>query len=646
MRLFPSTATEFRTNGLGILSDVITCSVFQTLNAEFELEMQYPVDGIHFNEIAYRSIVTAKPQKLSDEQPFRIYRITKPLNGIVTFYARHLAYDMSGYAVNPFEASTLGLALVGLKENAVPACPFTLDSDKSVNTAFTLDLPRSLWGCLGGEAGSILALYKGEWEFDGFRAHLWNRRGADHGVSIRYGKNMTSYEQDMNCANVYTGVYPYWANGDTKVILPERVVNAEGTFDFTRILTLDLSQQFFEQPTEAQLRARAERYIVENEIGVPDVSWTVEFVQMEESAEYRDLALLERVSLGDTVKVEFERYGVSASARVVETEFNPLLDRFESITLGKVRANMADTIAKQQKEIDDKPSVTLVERIAKELSDSILNAVGGCVRLLDNNNDGMPDELYIADNPDPAQAVKVWRYNYQGWAASTNGYNGPFTMGATLDDGLLATFVTAAHLVAGTIASADGTSFYLNLDENVLRMAQLTNMQSSLSGDISNTLEAAKSYTNSSISTEVTNRNAAIAEEAGNRDEAIAAATGPLSDRIDGVEGTVSTSLIPLAEILNYIQVGDLGSGLYGVKIGKVDQVNAFKSIFTASALEFYENNVRTAFLSNQKLNAGTVRTAALELVESANMGDPSAVDWLVTLDQGYTIKYVGGGSS
>ena len=40
-----------------------------------------------------------------------------------------------------------------------------------------------------------------------------------------------------------------------------------------------------------------------------------------------------------------------------------------------------------------------------------------------------------------------------------NGYNGPFTMGATLEDGLLADFVTAAHLVAGTIASADGTSF-------------------------------------------------------------------------------------------------------------------------------------------------------------------------------------------
>lgn len=646
MKLFEASALDYSTNGIGILSDAVFCIVYQVLNGEYELQMEYPITGIHFDDIALRSIVTAKPDKISDEQPFRVYRITKPLNGIVTIYARHIAYDMNGYAVTPFTAASLGLALVGLKENSTPACPFTFNTDKSVSSDFAVNVPKSLWSCLGGSEGSVLDTYKGEWEFNNLSAYLHNRRGSNRGVTIRYGKNLTSYEQDANCEKVYTAVYPYWSNGTDLVVLPEKTVAAEGTFDFTRVMPLDLSGEFQEKPTEAQLRARAERYVEANEIGIPDVSWTIEFVQLEASEEYKDKAILERVSIGDTVTVEFEKYGVSASARAVECTFNVLLERYESVTLGKVKTNMADTIAAQQKEIESKPSVTLVQQIAEALSDSILNAVGGCVRLLDNNNDGMPDELYIADNPDPAQAVKVWRYNYQGWAASTNGYNGPYTMGATLDDGLLATFVTAAHLIAGTIQSADGTSFYLNLDENVLRMAQLTNMQSTLSGDITNSLAAAKSYTDSSVSSEVTNRNAAIAEEASSRDSAIASAAGTLSDRIDGVESDVSEALIPLGEILNYIQAGDLGGGLYGVQIGKVDQVNAFQAIFTASALEFYENGTLTAFLSNHKLNAETVRTAALELVESANMGDPTAVDWLITLDNGYTIKYVGGGSS
>ena len=643
MRLFQSTATNFTTNGLGMITDSLSCIVIQVLNGEYELQMEYPVDGIRYADLTLRAIILAKPDRISDEQPFRIYRITKPLHGIITVYARHIAYDMAGYAVSPFEAASLGLALVGLKENAVPACPFTFNTDKSVSSDFTVSTPKSLWSCLGGSEGSILDTYRGEWEFSGFSAYLHNRRGSNRGVSIRYGKNLTSYEQDQNCSNVYTAVYPYWSNSTDLVTLTEKTVPVDGTFDFVRVLPLDLSGSFQEKPTEAQLRTRAQTYIDANEIGVPDVSWTVEFVQLEASEEYKDKAILEQVFLGDTVTVEFEKYNVSATARAVEVQFNVLLNRYDSITLGKVKTNMADTIAAQQKEIDSKPSRTVVEQIAEALSDSILNAVGGCVRLLDTNNDGMADELYIADNPVPAQAVKVWRYNYQGWAASESGYNGPFTMGATLDHGLLATFVTAAHLVAGTIASADGTSFYLNLDENVLRMAQLTNMQTTLSGDISNSLAAARSYTDSSVASEVTNRNSAIAEEASSRDSAIAAATGTLSDRIDGVESDVSAALVPLNEILNYIQAGDLGGGLYGVKIGKIDQVNAFKSIFTASALEFYENDTLTAFLSNQKLNAGTVRTAALELVESANMGDPSAVDWLVTLDQGYTIKYVGG---
>ena len=643
MKLFASSATTYTTNGLGILSDAISCIVYQVLNGEYELQMEYPVDGIHFSEIAQRSIITAKPDKISDEQPFRVYRITKPLNGIVTIYARHIAYDMSGYAVTPFTAASLGLALVGLKANATPSCPFTFQTDKSVSSDFAVKVPKSLWSCLGGSEGSILDTYRGEWEFDGLSAYLHNKRGSNRGVSIRYGKNLTSYEQDINCENVYTAVYPYWSNGTDLVTLTEKTISVEGTFDFVRVLSLDLTSSFQEKPTEAQLRTRAERYITENDIGVPDISWKVEFVQMEASEEYKGKAILEHISLGDTVTVEFEKYGIEATARAVEVQFNVLLDRYDSVTLGKVKTNMADTIVAQQKEIETKPSVTLVEQITNALTESILGALGGCVRLLDNNNDGMPDELYIADNPDPTQAVYVWRFNYMGWAGSSNGYNGPFVMGATIPDGLLATFVTAAHLVAGTIQSADGQSFYLNLDENVLRMAMVSNLETTLSTDITNSLNTAKAYTDSSVSTEVANRNTAIAAEATSRDEAIASASGTLSDRIDGVENDVANSLIPLNEILNYIQVGDLGSGLYGVKIGKVDQANAFKSIFTASALEFYENGTLTAFLSNQKLNAGTVRAANLELVENADMGDPSAVDWLVTMDNGFTIKYVGG---
>lgn len=648
MKLFASTATSFLTNGLGILSDALSAVVSQELNGQYELKVQYPVFGIHAGEIEQRCIITAKPDRMSDEQPFRVYRVTKPMNGIFTVYARHLVYDLGGIVVNPFTASTLGDALTGLVANASTTCPFTFNSDKTVATGLTVEAPKSIWSLLGGTEGSILDVYRGEWEFNGYSCYLWNQRGTNRGVTIRYGKNMTGYEQDLDASGIYTGVYPYYSMNGTVVTLTEKILNVSGTFDFTRILSLDLTDRFQDAPTESQLRSMAQSYINANELGTPEISWRVEFVQLELAAEYEDKAFLEKIVLGDSVTVEFEKYGTHATARVVAVEFNVLSDRYETITLGKVKANMATTIAAQQKEIDEKPSLTLTEAIAKALSDSILNALGGCVRLLDTNNDGMADELYIADNVDPAQAVKVWRWNYQGWAASTQGYSGPYTMGATLEDGLLATFVTAAHLVAGTISSADGTSFYLNLDENVLRMSQVTEMQTTLTGSITDALDTAKDYADSAVADEALVTDQKIAAEAANRDSAIADATDGIADHIDEVEANVNSALIPMNELLQYIQVGNIGTEQdpqYGVKIGKVDLTTAFKSVFTATALEFYEQNVRTAFLSNQKLNATTLRAAALELVESSDMADETAVDWLVTMDNGFTVKYVGGGS-
>ena len=646
MKLYSPTATDFTNNGLGTLVDAVSCLVNQKINGEYELTMKYPVTGQHYEDIVLRSIVTAKVDAISDDQPFRIYRITKPLNGIVTIYARHIAYDMSGIVISPYEADYLGLALSGIKTNATTDCPFSFETDKAVASPFKLSTPKNLWMMLGGSEGSILDKYKGEWEFDGYKAKLWNRRGSDRGVTIRYGKNMTNVEQDANCSNVYTGVYPYWYNAetDTLVQLPERIIRAAGTYGFDRILSLDLTEFFENVPTEEQLRERGEAYIVNNDIGVPTVSWKVEFVTLEQSEEYKGMRLLESIYLGDTVTVQFEKMGIDAQARAVEIQYNALLERYESVTLGSIKNNFADTVLAQQKEIAKKPSRTLVESIVNTLTDGILGTLGGSVRLIDTNNDGMPDELYIADNPDPAQAVKVWRFNYEGWAASSSGYNGPFTMGATLDSGLLATTITAAHLTAGTIQSADGASFYLNLDENILRMAALTTIENNISS-VDNRIDGMEESVDERISEVEGSVDTRINSVEQSVDTQLTNISSKVDDRVSAVEANVNAKLEPLSELTDYIQVGNLGTAdnpLFGVKIGKAEWSNLFKSIFTAAALEFYEGNELTTFLSNRKLNTNTIRTAMLELVAQANMADPDSVDWQVTLDNGFTIRYVG----
>lgn len=449
-------------NGLGILADAMSCKVTQELNGQYELELHYPVEGIHYGEIALRAILRATVGPDGKLQPFRVYRIVPGMNGTAAIYARHIAYDLGGYVVSPFTAADAPSAVAAIKSHAMPTdFPFALTTDKATVATMSVTVPSSAWGLLGGQQGSLLDVYGGEYEFDEWAVRLLARRGADRGVSVRYGKNLTDLTQDASCANCYTGAVPYWrGNGITVTAAP---VYAEGDFGYTRLMPLDLSTNFEQQPTQAQLQAAAASYVKRNRIGVPAVSWDVKLALLAQSSGYEDVAFLEQIYLGDTVGVYFHRLGVDAKARVNKIVWDCLLERYDSVALGSVKANIAATIAGQQKEIDAKPSASLVEKISASLTAALLGANGGSVRLLDTNGDGEPDELYIADDPDPTKAKKVWRFNYEGWAASSTGYNGPFVMGATFEDGLMAWMVTAAHLVAGTISSEQG-NFFINLD--------------------------------------------------------------------------------------------------------------------------------------------------------------------------------------
>lgn len=445
--LFPSAATEFKTQGLGALSDAISCYVTEERNGEYELEMEYPVDGIHFSEIAKRCILLAIPSPYRLPQPFRIYRITKPLNGVCTIYAQHISYDLSKTPLNPFTAANAPAAMNGLSANAAIPSEFTFWTDKATAANFAVTVPSKTRGVLGGQAGSILDVYGGEYEWDNFTVKLHNQRGNDSGVVIRYGKNLTDLEQDENISNVLTGIYPYWTDTDGNLVVCDpKIVDAPGTYDFQAVDPVDFSQDFDEQPTPAQLQARAKSYVQANNIGIPVVSISVSFVQLEQTEEYKDLALLEKCDLCDTVTVQFEKIGVNAKAKIVKIVTDVLLERYDSVEVGDARTNIADTASGQQQEIQKRPTSSVVENIASQITAAILGAKGGAVRLLDTNNDGVPDTLYIADNPDPTQAQKVWRFNYEGWGASKTGYNGPFTIAAGIEDGLYADFITAGTL--------------------------------------------------------------------------------------------------------------------------------------------------------------------------------------------------------
>lgn len=451
--LFAANTTKFDTNGIGALADAVSCIVTEERNGMFELEMQYPITGLHYSEIELSSIILAVPGDGRDKQPFRIYKITKPLNGIVTVYAQHISYQLSHIPCMPFSAGSAGLALAGFKTYAAEACPFEFWTDVTTVGNYSQVIPASIRSRLGGVEGSILDTYGGEYEWDGYTVKLHASRGADNGVTLRYGKNITDLTQEENISSTITGVCPYWAGTDgITVTLPEKVLSAENAanFPYPRTVPLDLSGEFEEKPTVEELRAKAQAYISKSGIGVPAISLDVSFVALWQTEDYKDIAPLERVRLCDTVTVMFEKLGVSAKAKVISTVYNVLLDRYDHIEIGDAKSTLAGTIASTNQTVAEKTSSSFLQAAVDRATGWITGANGGYVVMCKDAN-GQPYEILIMDTPNIETAQKVWRWNSGGLGYSKNGYAGPYSLAMTQDGAIVADFITAGTLNANVV---------------------------------------------------------------------------------------------------------------------------------------------------------------------------------------------------
>lgn len=448
--LFSADATSFNNNGLGALADCTSCKVTEKRNGEYILTMQYPLDGIHFKDIQKSCIIWVKPSDGANNQAFRIYKTKKPINGIVTIEAEHISYQLSMIPVMPFTAESASAALQGLKTNAAEPCPFFFYTDKQTIATYTQEQPASIRSRLGGVSGSILDVYGGEYEFDNYDVHLWANRGSDKGVTIRYGKNLIDLKQEENIQNVVTGVVPFFANEDTLVTLPEKVVESEyvDLYPYPRTVILDLSSEWTDEvPTVEQLRQRAQKYIEDNDIGIPKVSIDVSFIALWQTEEYKDIAPLERVNLCDTVTIIFEKLGIEVKAKVISTEYDVLRERYTKIEVGDAKSTLATTIVNIDSTTNTKiqTATSFLQKAIVHATDMITGGLGGYV-YLKPNADGYPEEILIMDSPDIETAVNIWRWNKNGLGFSSNGYAGPYGTAITSDGQIVADYITAGTL--------------------------------------------------------------------------------------------------------------------------------------------------------------------------------------------------------
>ena len=503
--LFSEGQKTFNTNGMGRLSDAISCKVTEERNGQYELHMEYPIDGQLIEELRYSRIIYATPADGKSPQPFRIYRITKPLSGVVEIDAEHISYHMSHIPVLPFEAVGMDPAFEGLKNNSAEENPFTIEKEGAFGTAlansFKVAEPNNLRALLFGSEGSVIDTFGGEWEFDHFRAILHKERGKDRGVTIRYGKNLTDLKQEENIQNTYTGICPYWKglneDGTEQIVyLPEKVLHSTSAsnYPYQRTKVVDFSSEFQESPTAVELREKGEKYIKDNDIGTPTVSLDFSFIALHETQEYADMTRIYHINLCDTVTVLFPALNVSTKAKVVKTVYDVLLDRYESITIGAVQAYLSAALAASQEKAVEKAvaisnSTANADYVTKTTFNALSGAVGNAQRdiyhlqdfeeaitgvgggyvviTIDENK--QTDCLYILiDSPVLSAAKKVYRWNEEGLSYTAGGIEKGTWVNIAGSDGKL-----SAGFLKGIIQDAVNKNSW-NLESGVFSLSDET----------------------------------------------------------------------------------------------------------------------------------------------------------------------------
>lgn len=460
--LYNSNETDFSGGGVGFLSDCTRCVVTEERNGVYECEFSYPMDGRHYSEIEPDMIIKAKPNEMSDPQLFRIYRTSKPINGIVNFYCQHISYDLNVNVVDPFTLSgaTALTALQGILSHCYYQHSFTAQSTLSFSETHDLkvDKPKPARMCLGGSEGSVLDLFGGEYEFDNFNVKLHAARGQDTGVTILYGKNLTDITSDVNISSAYTAVYPYAVDEerDGLYTLTEKVIEAGNTnFGEPRVLSLDLTEKFNlpdEEITETKLRNLANAYITNNHISDVKQNIEISFVQLWQTPEYKDIALLQRVGLCDTVTVRYAKLGVSVKAKVIKTVYNSLTEKYEKVELGKAKSNFGMTLKQSVEQIEKEVArnKSAMQKAIENATKLITGQDGGYV-VMNTTADGHPYEILIMNTDDIQTATKLWRWNLGGLGYSSTGYSGKYGTAITMDGAIVADYITTGTLNAGLI---------------------------------------------------------------------------------------------------------------------------------------------------------------------------------------------------
>ena len=472
--LYKKSERQFLSNGIGRLDKhAFDDKVREELNGIYKLEFTYPIHAPHSKDIKNDNIVRATVP--DGEQPFFISRIVKK-DGYLRVTAYHLFYRLIWQLIEDINIVNLNgqASLNRVLENT----EFTGVSDITTTKNIRIVRYNAVEAILNpGKDNTLISRFGGELKRDKLTVMLMNRIGRtyeNNPVEIRYAKNLLSYEADIDSTNVATRVMPIGFDG---LLLPEKYVVKPGAdptdyktvkveYSSIRAISNMESPKEGELPLEDAYEALRQAVLSDFESGRFDLkaSYQVRFQELSTTEEYKNKSVLEKVYLGDEIKVIHTDEDLQILSRVIAYEWSPIRKEYEEVELGSHIETFSDI----------KPTLEMIagkveqyktdwESNVDEITELLTTALGGYVLKKSG-------ELLIMDTEDPSTATKVWRWNLNGLGYSGTGINGPYETAITMDGRIIAKFIytlnlssisaDVGELTAGLIRSEDGTSYW------------------------------------------------------------------------------------------------------------------------------------------------------------------------------------------
>lgn len=489
--LYNSNETNFESNGVCILDNVLYSKPFivEELNGDYTLELSVAIANNNKHNLIQKDMIIK-----ADDNYFRIQERKKDFNSVYIF-ARQIFWDLADNFledVRPTNTIASG-ALESILTHTESPNNFTGYSDvTTVGTANYLrmsPLDAIMSGTSSASSQSanssdnaLLDIWGGELQLDKYNIKILQHRGDDRGTIISYGKNLTGIEEDLNTKDTKTRIMPTGLDESNNVItLPEKYIDSQYINNYPHPKYCTLAVEGAQVSADngitlndvyTMLRNSVSKEYA-NGIDLPTYSYTINFIDLRNTEEYKNYAVLESVYMGDTVTIRHEKLGMNLKARVVKTtkEYNAAkgIWTYKEIELGQANKSLTQQNSSQISEVAN----TIVQKesalqIAIKHATELITGNRGGHAILHKNANGEPYEILIMDTEDINTAQKVWRWNEGGLGYSGTGYNGPYGIAITADGRINADYITTgkldAAIISGGVISAADKSFSLNLN--------------------------------------------------------------------------------------------------------------------------------------------------------------------------------------